>query len=129
LVRTPAEPESVVTYVSPQIESWLGHDAPPEEVDAREYWRSVIHPDDFERVMVESDRTVSKGGVYREEFRVVAADGRVLWVHDESILVRTDPDGSDHGVILGITERRRRSRRSCAVRDLIVCLCPERFLS
>src|SRR3712207_8811504 len=77
---------SAVTYVSPQYETILGY--PPEsQIIDEEHWLGTIHPEDRERVLAEEVRTDETGEPFKVEYRVVAADGRVVWVRDEATLV------------------------------------------
>jgi PAS domain S-box-containing protein len=101
------DPRSTVAYVSPQIERILGYSA--DEWSARPgFWTEIIHPDDLEHVLEESERSARSGEPYRQDYRMSAADGRVVWFHDESHLVRDD-DGEPliwQGVMVDITERK-----------------------
>ena len=76
-------------YVSPQIESWLGYS--PEEWSA-DYacWNKAVHPDDWDRVIAENERTYRTGDPYGMEYRMLKASGEVVWVHDEAVLVRDE---------------------------------------
>src|ERR671911_1234028 len=97
-----------ITYMSPQYEAMLGY--PPEkEILDEEHWLRMLHPDDRERVLAEELRTDETGEPYRIEYRLIARDGRVVWVHDEATLVR-DEDGNSLywlGVQYDITEQKR----------------------
>ena len=98
----------VLTYKSPQYEAMVGH-APVEGLPNPEQWSKVIHPDDHERVFAEDARTDETLEPFLMEYRMVAEDGRVLWVRDEAVVVR-DEEGVPlfwQGVILDITERKK----------------------
>ena len=91
-------------YVSPQVEDVLGY--PPERwVEDPGFWGRHIHPADRARVLDEEERDPGTGGT---EYRMIASDGRVIWVRDEAVM-RTDPDGSPRydGILTDITERKR----------------------
>jgi PAS domain S-box-containing protein len=95
-------------YTSPQIESMLGYTL--EEWDAhREGWRDMIHPDDRERVLAAVARSEETGEPFVEEYRYLhKTDGHVVWVHDESVLLRRRADGRPwvfQGVMYDITAR------------------------
>ena len=79
------EPDTAISYLSPQIEAIFGY--PMEAWDEPGFWLQVIHPDDREAVMAESVRTNDSGEPYAQEYRMVASDGRVMWIHDESVIV------------------------------------------
>jgi PAS domain S-box-containing protein len=105
------DPGSVIAYLSPQIEPMLGY--PLEAWGRPGFWQEVLHPDDVDDVMAESARTNDTGEPYRQDYRMVAADGRVVWIHDESVIVHGG-DGTPlywQGVLLDITERRNAEER------------------
>jgi PAS domain S-box-containing protein len=94
-------------YVSPQVEELLGY--PTEEwVKNPNLLAEAVHPDDLERVLADAERLRGSGDALRSEYRYITADGRTVWVLDETILVRDD-EGTPvwvQGFILDITERR-----------------------
>jgi PAS domain S-box-containing protein len=100
--------ENPQTYVSPQIESILGF--PPHEwlIDP-DLWRSRLHPDDAARVLDELARCVETGHPFRAEYRMLAHDGRVVWLRDEAHVVVRGLRGEPwlwQGVMFDLTERR-----------------------
>ncbi|HEY7477880.1 MAG TPA: PAS domain-containing protein, partial [Actinomycetota bacterium] len=99
-------------FVSPQVQELLGYDHDL-WADTPGFWASVTHPEDLPAVLAESERTNETGEHYRQDYRMLAADGRTLWVHDEAHLVR---DAEDRplvwqGVIVDITERKEAEER------------------
>jgi PAS domain S-box-containing protein len=112
-VQEPLESSNpkAVTYVSPQYETILGY--PPEsQVIDEEHWLMTIHPEDRERVLSEELRTDQTGEPFKVEYRVIAADGRVVWVRDEATLVR-DEEGEPLywlGVQYDVTEQKREAQ-------------------
>ena len=100
------------SYVSPQYERLFGY-TPEERIADREMWSRLLHPDDRERALAESDRSDRTGQPFRLEYRMVARDGRVVWVHDEAYLVENE-EGERlfwQGVLFDITERMEREHR------------------
>ena len=98
--------DTALLYVSPQIEEILGH--PPDRWAEPGFWASVIHPADEPVVREDAEGAFAAGDAYRSEYRMIAADGRVVWFHDEAQLIR-DIDGNPvswQGVMVDITERR-----------------------
>lgn len=94
-------------YVSPQIAKMTGY-RPEEFYAERDLWYGMVHPEDRERVVAEDDRTDETGEPFSMEYRLVARDGRVVWVRDEATLLR-DEEGKPgywHGVMVDITERK-----------------------
>jgi PAS domain S-box-containing protein len=93
-------------YVSPQIERLLGYQ-PAEWVGSNSVWKRALHPDDREAALAENERTGRTGEPFVMNYRMVARDGRVVWVHDESRLVYDD-DGRPRfwqGIMADVTER------------------------
>jgi PAS domain S-box-containing protein len=93
-------------YMSPQIEQMLGY--PAADWLAPDFFRSVIHPEDRARVMAEGERTHRTGETFECEYRMIAADGRVVWVLDETVAVR-DAEYRPlflQGFLLDVTHRR-----------------------
>ena len=99
------EPPYAPTYVSPGIEvlgytleEWLSH---PDS------WVRSLHVDDRDRVIAETEAALSSGTATEFEYRVVAKDGRVRWMHDRGDFVR-DASGRAlawRGVMIDVTER------------------------
>ena len=105
----PAGPQPTSpTYISPFIEQLLGY---PAEVATGnpEWWKHALHPDDRDRVLVEWQRSDETGEPYAGEYRLMAADGRTVWIRDEAILLRDDEGTPVHwqGVMLDITEAKQ----------------------
>jgi PAS domain S-box-containing protein len=95
-------------YISPQVERILGYAADSWQ-RVPNFWERVIHPDDVDRVMAESVRTAESGEPYAQEYRMIAADGRVVWFRDDAFLIRDDREAPLvwQGVMVDITERKR----------------------
>jgi two-component system, cell cycle sensor histidine kinase and response regulator CckA len=96
-------------YVSPQAEAMLGYPLQDWLDGGSEFFERIVHPDDFEAFLAErsSARTTEQG--FSLNYRLLAADGRVVWVLDES-LVLVDDDGSPlycQGFLFDITERKQ----------------------
>ena len=98
---------TTAVYVSPRIEDLTGY-RPEEFGEDRELWYGVVHPDDRWAVAAEDERTERTGEPFVMEYRMVHRDGHVLWVHDQSILVREDAGKPLYwqGVMSDITERK-----------------------
>jgi PAS domain S-box-containing protein len=95
-------------YVSPQIETLLGF-TQKEWLEDPVLWYRQLHPDDRERWHTEFARTIATGERFQSEYRFLARDGRVVWVHGEAHLVR-DESGLPlflQGVAYDVTERKR----------------------
>ena len=79
------------TYMSPQIEDLLGYPV-ERRLSEDDFWLAILHPADRERMLAEAQRTHAGLGSFSGEYRLLAADGRVVHVRDETV-----PVGDDRG--------------------------------
>lgn len=93
-------------YVSSRIESMLGFKV-QDWLDDRSLWSKQVYPEDRERVLAAERRAEANGEPLDSEFRMVRSDGRVIWMHDQSI-VTTTADGRivNQGILMDVTERK-----------------------
>ncbi|MBA3737081.1 MAG: PAS domain-containing protein [Actinobacteria bacterium] len=94
-------------YMSPQYEKLFGY-TPDERQANPTLWRELLHPQDRERAIEAAKRSYEEGG-FSEDYRMVARDGRIVWVHDETVLIRDD-EGNPlfwQGVLYDISEQKR----------------------
>jgi PAS domain S-box-containing protein len=113
----PYDASSPYSYVSPQIATVLGFT--PEEWTAAGFWLQQTHPEDREAVLRESERTAATEEPYRQDYRVRARDGRMVWFHDEAVLIR-DEEGNPcfwQGVMVDITEQKEVEQRLRAAEE------------
>ena len=73
-------------YTSPHSQEMLGYTADEWESDP-DLWFKIVHPDDLERVRRANDE--HETGLFDEEYRIIAKDGRTVWVRDRAQTVRT----------------------------------------
>lgn len=83
------ELESPFQYISPQIENLLGYPRANFTLDPL-FWTKILHPEDAERVLEQSRRSAQTLEPFAMEYRVIAKDGRTVWLKDESVLVRDE---------------------------------------
>ncbi len=75
-----------VRYISRQIEALLGFTA-EEWQRVPDRWCRQLHADDRERVLAASAQTRTTGAPFQAEYRLLAQDGRVVWVLDQAVVV------------------------------------------
>jgi PAS domain S-box-containing protein len=100
-------PAGITAYVSPRIEALTGY--PPERfIESREFWYSLVHPDDRERVELSDVAADAAVDPYLEEYRLVVADGGVIWIRDEAVHVDASEGRAAHwiGLIVDITKEK-----------------------
>ena len=94
-------------YISPQVETLLGYTQEEWMADPN-LMMSIIHPDDRPALIEEDIRTDKTKEPFVVEYRAFTRDGRMIWIHDEAVLV-CDADGNPddwHGVMYDITRRK-----------------------
>lgn len=103
--------ESSNIYSSPQVEALLGYSLAEWKRD-RDLFVRILHPEDRQRVL-EAHRCAHDGAGLSLEYRLIARDGRVVWVHDEARTI-PGPFGTPvalQGYLLDITARREAEER------------------
>jgi PAS domain S-box-containing protein len=95
------------SFVSEAAERLLGYTA-EQWCGERGFWRDHLHPDDRERAVAESEAAVADGRDHTLVYRMLAADGRAVWIRDVVSVVR-GPDGAPaalRGAMSDITAER-----------------------
>jgi PAS domain S-box-containing protein len=95
------------SFVSEQAERILGY---PTAQWLREptFWRDHVHPDDRDSAVRLCQQARAERRGYDSEYRMLAADGRVVWLRDlVALVVEGGRPARLRGVMVDITERRR----------------------
>ena len=104
-----ADPTSPNMWVSRQSTQMLGY-TPEEWISRPDFFLTILHPDDRERVVAGTAHTIATGEPLEMEYRLLRHDGDVLWVRDEGVLVR---DAAGRPVVpAGLHPRHHRAARS-----------------
>ena len=94
-------------FTSRQIEPLLGYSVEEWKTETDLFAR-LLHPDDRERVLAAHARTHDTHEPLSIEYRLIARDGRVVWLRDEGVVV-LDEHGQPlnmQGYLLDITRER-----------------------
>ncbi|MCB0190323.1 MAG: PAS domain-containing protein [Anaerolineae bacterium] len=99
--------EQINQYISPNVESLTGHCVEKLTNDWEFWGQTIIHPDDKGKAARQAKR-FSEGLDSEIEYRIVHADGRVIWVRDSG---RVEVDAQNrslivYGVVSDITSRK-----------------------
>ena len=97
-----------VTYVNRHAEQVLGYPL-DRWLNEPDFWADHLHQDDRETAVNFCAAQTKEGRDHVFEYRMFAADGRVVWIHDSVRLVR-DAAGRVqylHATMLDITDRKR----------------------
>jgi PAS domain S-box-containing protein len=95
-----------LTRTGSQVESCTGY--PAEACSIPGFWKTCLHPADRDRVLAEDERSDRTLEPWRNTYRMVARDGRTVWVRDEAVMVYDDSDEPRfwQGVMVNITDQR-----------------------
>ena len=100
------EPGAFGRYISPQVESLLGYSR-DEWLESSDRWVEALHPEDRERAMAELAAGEQSGQRFSSEYRLMARDGRTVWIRDEMTPTRDTEDRLlVHGVMFDISRER-----------------------
>ncbi len=95
------------TYASKQAEEILGY---PVRLFIQEpgFWISRIHPEDRDRVIAFTSKAAREKRNHDFEYRMIAADGRIVWLRNiVNVVVRDGKPRELLGITVDITERKK----------------------
>jgi PAS domain S-box-containing protein len=102
-----AAPDGPFTFVSPQAERILGYPVTQWLTEAH-FWENHLHPEDRAWVPGHSQAEAEAGRDHVLDYRMVHADGRVVWLRDlVTVLSAGTNPGRVIGVMFDITEQKR----------------------
>lgn len=98
--------QAVNLYLSPHVEMLTGYPKERFETDWHFWPTQVIHPDDQAAAAVQAAK-LAAGQNSEMEYRLVRADGTVIWVRDSGRSQRLGASKIIYGVVSDITARKR----------------------
>jgi diguanylate cyclase (GGDEF)-like protein/PAS domain S-box-containing protein len=117
-------------FTSRQIEALLGYSV-EEWANEPDLFTRLLHPDDRERVLAAHAQTQETHEPLSLEYRLIARDGRVVWLRDEGVVVVDDQGQPLHmqGYLLDITREREAEQqlRQLALYDPLTGLANRAF--
>ncbi|NIR49966.1 PAS domain S-box protein [candidate division KSB1 bacterium] len=94
------------TFVSKQTEKILGYPI-QRWLSEPGFWQDHIHPEDRDWVVAYCKQRSQQKKPYRFEYRMVAADGRTIWLRDNVTVVEEDDRHVKlQGVMVDVTEQK-----------------------
>jgi PAS domain S-box-containing protein len=94
-------------FISKQAERVLGY--PVERwLSEPTFWRDHLHPEDREWALQFCQTATAEKRDHEFEYRIIAADGRVVWLHDlVTVVVEGDRVTRVRGVMVDLTNRKQ----------------------
>ena len=94
------------TFVSRQSEEILGY--PPEAWLAKpNFWEEKLHPHDAAKAVQTTREMAARGQPYTHEYRMIAADGRTVWIRESATaLVENGKPLALRGIFLDVTRQK-----------------------
>ena len=95
-------------YISPQVEQMLGY-TPAEWLSRPDFWVDCLYAPDRERALDTIREHIRIQSPWDLEYRMVAKDGRIVWLQDRSTRGVAVNSGRPlaYGILVDITERKR----------------------
>jgi PAS domain S-box-containing protein len=86
------------TYVSPEAANLLGY-PPADWLEQPQFWAEHLHPQDREKCIRHYQEAARRREPHQYEYRMIAADGRAVWVRD---IVNFKVDGGRISEVVGV---------------------------
>ena len=98
------------TYISPLAERLFGF--PLNRWSERGFWERRLHSEDRSHVLGQTEKKSNEKLSYEIEYRLVAANGQPVWLHD-TILIARKPSGARvlNGIMLDLTGQKEIERQ------------------
>jgi diguanylate cyclase (GGDEF)-like protein/PAS domain S-box-containing protein len=100
-------------FISSQVEQVLGFSV-EEWLGDPELWANQLHPDDRAETLALALAGEKAGKPFSSEYRMIAKDGRTVWIHEECVCIRSETTGLPQywqGVMVDITDRKEAETR------------------
>jgi PAS domain S-box-containing protein len=94
------------TFISRQSESVLGY-APQAWLDQPDFWAQKLHPQDAAKAVETGRELAARKQSYAYEYRMLAADGRIVWIRESGmVLVENGRPTALRGILQDITRQK-----------------------
>jgi two-component system, cell cycle sensor histidine kinase and response regulator CckA len=95
-----------ISFVSSQVQRILGYSGAQWLATPR-FWEEHLHPDDQAQTLAHARANTQLGEAYDFEYRMLAASGKVVWIHDfVSVVAEPGKPKKLRGVMVDVTDRK-----------------------
>jgi signal transduction histidine kinase len=106
------------TYIGPQAEPLFGF--PLSRWSKYRFWERRLHPEDRPRILQQTE--MEHHGGYEMEYRLVAANGQSVWVHDIVLMAGEKAEGRRlHGIMLDKSGPKEVERQLHELSGRLIC--------
>lgn len=99
------------TFVSRQSEGMLGYQ-PQAWLNQENFWEEKLHPQDAAKAIRTSHDMAARAQPYTCEYRMIAADGRTVWIRESgTVLVEKGQPVAMRGIFLDVTRQKMDSEQ------------------
>ena len=94
------------TFISRQSAMMLGF-SPQAWLERPKFWEEKLHPQDAAKAIQTGHEMAMRGEPYSYEYRMIAADGRTVWIRESgTVLVEKGRPVAMRGIFLDITQQK-----------------------
>ena len=94
------------TFISRQSDEILGY-APQVWLDQPNFWEEKLHPQDAAKTIQTGHDMATRGQPYSYEYRMIAADGRTVWIRESgTVLVEKGRPVAMRGIFQNVTQHK-----------------------
>jgi PAS domain S-box-containing protein len=104
-------------YVAPQVARILGF-TQAEWLNDAGIWLDRMHVDDVEHALAQEKHTRLTGEPLLSEYRMLAKDGRTVWIRDEAVVLEESDGAILQGVMYDITDQKQTQQAAAAASEL-----------
>ena len=101
------EPETFrFTFISRQCEDILGY-KPKAWLETPNLWEEKLYPQDAAKAVLTGRHMAARGQPYSYEYRMIAADGRMVWIRESgTVLMEKGQPVAMRGIFLDVTQQK-----------------------
>ena len=112
-----------ISFVNKRAEAILGYPVDAWYEDP-EFWVHHVHPDDRDTAAADCREAIGEGRDHVLQYRMLAADGRAVWMHDMVRILPGGPGGRRQlrSVMIDITERKRAEALLAGEREILALI-------
>lgn len=101
------EKKGRISYTNPKIQALLGFTA-QDWLSESNLWEKQVYQEDQAWVAVEWERSKKERLPFHAEYRMKTKSGKIIWVSDDAIAIRSAGEPVQvHGILMDITQRKR----------------------